>query len=122
MFIPIKSIIIIGFQVITGTFVFLGIAIPLVRGVKRMIKGKGLETDIRDVKIGFSFFYSAIISITLLLIIQNPQDLIVALLTGLGLTVTLSFFLLITMAQRRMFKGGGNLDNLYKIVTRKRKK
>jgi hypothetical protein len=100
----IKNILTTCLQIITGLFMFLAIFLPLVSVIKKMIKEKKLEAEIKTIKLSFLFLYSAIISFTTLLIIQNPESYILWLFQGSGLAVFLTIFYMITKAQIKMFK------------------
>ncbi len=93
----------------TGLLLFISILLPLISLVKNIIKRRAIETSETVIKSSFVLLFLAIISSSFLLIAQDPRNSNSAILNGIGFSIGLLIFFLITLLQIRMVKGKGSI-------------
>lgn len=109
----IRALVVNGLSFLSALFVLLAIVVPGVISIKRVLKERSLEASDLAIKLTFLFFFLAILSSSLLLAVKDPQNILGAILSGIGLTVVLLFFGLITLIQIRRVRGKGSIKRFF---------
>lgn len=109
----IRTLIVNGLSFLSALFVFLAIFVPGVISIRRMVKERSLEASDTAIKFTFLFFFLAIISSSFLLAVKDPKNILGAILSGVGLTIALLFFGVITLLQIRRVRGKGAIKRFF---------
>lgn len=109
----IRTLIINGLSFLSALFVFLAIFVPVIISIRRVFKERNLEASDTAIKLTFLFFFLAIVSSSLLLAVKDPQNILGAILSGIGFTFVLLFFGVITLLQIRRVRGKGAIKRFF---------
>ncbi|HEY9078054.1 MAG TPA: hypothetical protein VIO61_16075 [Anaerolineaceae bacterium] len=99
-----RSLLIIVFQFLSLAFVILAAIAPIVIGIRKLINEKSLEVSDLAIKIPFFFIYCAIFSSSFLIAIKDPQNILGALISGIGLSIVTLLFLGIILIMTKRTK------------------
>lgn len=108
-----QTLIVNGLSFLSALFVFLAIFVSVVISIRKVFKERVLEASDVAIKLTFLFFFLAIISSSLLLAVKDPQNILGAILSGIGLTIALLFFGVITLLQIRRVRGKGAIKRFF---------
>ena len=92
---------------ITVFMLFFSLLLPILSLLKNFIRSKLVKTGEVSIKVSFVLLFLAIVSSSFLIVAQDPNNIIGAILNGIGLTIGLIIFFVITLLQIRMVKGKG---------------
>lgn len=91
--------------ILTASFFFIAVFVPVIIGVWRLIKYRSIEISDTSLVLAFLFLFLGNLSACLLLAVKDPQNIWGALLTFMGLTILLLLYGLITSYQIKRFRG-----------------
>lgn len=111
-------ILVIFLTALTGLLGFLSILLPLMSLLINLAKGRGIETGETAIKGSFILLSLAIVSSSFLLLAKDPANFTGAILNGLGLSIGLLVFFIITLLQIRLVKGKGSIRKFLGVKER----
>jgi hypothetical protein len=106
---PNSPILVSFITAIIGLLLFFAILLPLMSLVINLAKRRVIETGETALRASFIMLFLAIVCSSFLLIAQDPTNIIGAILNGIGLSIGLLVFFVITLLQIRMVKGKGSV-------------
>lgn len=109
----IRTLLINGLSFISALLVFLAIFVPGIIGIWKIFKDRSIETSDLEIKLGFLFLFLTNISFSLLLAVKDPQNILGAVFSGIGITIVLLFFFGITLLQIRVIRGKGSIKKFF---------
>lgn len=104
----------------TVMLLFMAVFLPIAIHLRKVIKEKTLEADDHATKVFFGLLLLDVISLMLSIIAKNPDRLLEAVVTGLGLSLALLFFFCITLFVVRIIQGKGAVRRFLGINNKKK--